>query len=105
MTEEAYGAVAERFRVLGEPLRLKLLDRLRTGECTVGELAEATGTSQPNASRHLSTLARAGMVVRRRAGTTVYYAIADPSVFDLCEIVCGGIERHLERRSRALGPA
>lgn len=83
--------IAERFRVIGEPMRIRILDRLRAGEATVGELAEALGTSQQNVSKHLGVLARAGIVSREKHGTSVRCGIADPSVFGLCEQVCGSV--------------
>lgn len=89
--------IAERFRVLAEPLRLKLLDRLRDGSATVSELQEALGASQQNVSKHLGILHGAGMVERTKAGNQVRYAISDPSVFELCEQVCSGIRRQLEQ--------
>jgi DNA-binding transcriptional ArsR family regulator len=95
--------VAERFRVLGEPMRLKLLDRLREGEATVGELQEALGASQQNVSKHLGILRGAGMIDRTKAGTHVRYTISDPSVFELCEQVCGGARRQLEQLESILG--
>jgi len=88
--------IAERFRVIGEPMRIKLLDRLRDGSATVQELTEATGTTQTNASKHLAVLHQAGVVSREKNGIYVRYAIADASVFDLCEQVCGGLRRRLE---------
>jgi DNA-binding transcriptional ArsR family regulator len=87
--------IARRFRVIGEPLRIRLLDRLRTGEASVNELAEALGASQQNVSKHLAVLADVGIVGRRRAGNHVYYDIVDEGVFALCEQVCGSIERQL----------
>ncbi|MBK8727403.1 MAG: winged helix-turn-helix transcriptional regulator [Holophagaceae bacterium] len=97
LSPELMMRVAERFRLLGDAQRLGLLQALRGGErsleLSVGELAERTGTSIPNASKHLKQLCQAGMILRRQEGTTVYYAIADPSVFELCEVVCGGLER------------
>jgi DNA-binding transcriptional ArsR family regulator len=87
--------IAQRFRVLGEPMRIRLLDRLRDGEATVGELQDALGASQQNVSKHLGVLAQAGMVSRTKHGTSVRYAIADDSVFELCEHVCGGLRRQL----------
>jgi len=87
--------VAQRFRVLGEPMRIRLLDRLRDGEATVGELQSALGASQQNVSKHLGILAGAGMVSRTKRGTSVVYAISDESVFDLCDQVCGGVRRQL----------
>jgi DNA-binding transcriptional ArsR family regulator len=87
--------IARRFRVLGEPMRVKLLDRLREGEASVNELTDALGASQQNVSRHLAVLADAGLLGRRKAGTHVYYAIADEDVFALCEQVCGSLERQV----------
>ncbi len=88
--------IAQRFRCLGEPTRIALLDALRDGEATVGELQEATGASQQNVSKHLGVLAQAGMVSRTKRGTSAVYAIADESVFELCEQVCGGLRRQLD---------
>ena len=87
--------IAERFRVLSEPMRIRLLDRLRDGEATVGELQDALGASQQNVSKHLGVLLRAGMVARTKRGTSAVYSIADPGVFSLCEQVCGGLRRQL----------
>ena len=85
--------IAQRFKVLSEPMRIKLLDRLRDGAATVHELTEALGASQQNVSKHLGVLLQAGMVSRTKKGTSARYAIADPDVFTLCEQVCGGIRR------------
>jgi DNA-binding transcriptional ArsR family regulator len=87
--------VAQRFRVLGEPMRIKLLDRLRDGEATVGELQEALGASQQNVSKHLGILNAAGMVTRTKSGNHALYSISDPSVFELCDQVCGGVRRQV----------
>lgn len=87
--------IATRFRVLGEPMRIRLLDRLRDGEATVGELQQALGASQQNVSKHLGVLLNAGMVSRTKRGTSAVYAIADEAVFELCEHVCGGLRRQL----------
>ena len=75
--------VAQRFRVLGEPMRIKLLDRLRDSDATVGELQEAPGVSQQNVSKHLGILHSAGMVARTKDGNRAVYSISDPSVFEL----------------------
>src|SRR2546429_4150921 len=88
--------VAQRFRVLGEPMRIKLLDRLREGDATVGELQGALGASQQNVSKHLGVLLSAGMVARTKDGNHARYSISDPSVFELCEQVCGGVRRQLQ---------
>ena len=77
-------------------MRIKLLDRLREGEASVGELQEALGASQQNLSKHLGILHAAGMVSRTKDGNRTLYEIGDPSVFDLCDIVCGGVQRQLD---------
>ena len=97
--------IAERFRVLGEPMRIRLLDRLRDGEATVGELADALGTSQQNVSKHVGVLARAGLVGREKDGNAVRCRIADPSVLELCEQVCGGLRRHVAELGALLDAA
>jgi DNA-binding transcriptional ArsR family regulator len=88
--------IAERFRVLGEPMRIRLLDALREAPATVQELQEATGASQQNVSKHLGLLMRSGLVSRRKEGNFSLYAIADEGVFELCEQVCGGLRRQLD---------
>jgi DNA-binding transcriptional ArsR family regulator len=95
--------VAQRFRVLGEPMRIRLLDRLREAPATVSELQEATGASQQNVSKHLGVLLGVGFVRRERDGNFVRYEIADPWVFELCEYVCGGIRRQLGELDEILG--
>jgi DNA-binding transcriptional ArsR family regulator len=88
--------VAQRFRVLGEPMRIKLLDRLREGDATVGELQHALGASQQNISKHLGILHSAGMVSRTKHGNHTRYTISDPGVLELCEQVCGGVRRRIQ---------
>lgn len=87
--------IAQRFRVLGEPMRIRLLDRLRDGDASVGELQQALGASQQNVSKHLGVLLGAGMVSRVKHGSSARYAIADDTVFSLCDQVCGGVRRQL----------
>jgi DNA-binding transcriptional ArsR family regulator len=96
--------VAQRFRVLGEPLRIRLLDQLREREASVGELQEALGTSQQNVSKHLGILHAAGMVSREKQGNHTVYAISDPGVFELCDQVCGGVRRQLRELDAILQP-
>jgi DNA-binding transcriptional ArsR family regulator len=85
--------IAQRFRVIGEPTRIRILDALRDGPRTVNELTEALGGTQQNVSKHLGVLAQAGVVARERDGNHVRCSIADDSVFELCDIVCGGLRR------------
>jgi DNA-binding transcriptional ArsR family regulator len=91
--------IARRFRVIGEPMRIRLLDQLREGEATVGELAKALTASQQNVSKHLGVLADAGIVGRRKQGNHVYYRVVDEGVFALCEEVCGSVQEQLRTLS------
>jgi DNA-binding transcriptional ArsR family regulator len=97
--------IAERLRVIGEPMRIRLLDHLRAGEATVQSLIESTGASQQNVSKHLGVLLRAGIVGRRKEGTFVYYRIVDEGVFGLCEQVCGSVRGQLAELDRILEAA
>jgi ArsR family transcriptional regulator len=101
LSEEALVLVARRFAVLAEPMRLRLLQALIEGEKSVGALAEEAGGTQANVSRHLQTLAEAGLVSRRKDGLQVFYAIADPTIFQLCELVCGSIDQQMQARAKA----
>ena len=88
--------IAERFRALGEPTRIKLLYRLRGGEATVLELTELIGTTQQNVSKHLGVLQRAGIVARRKEGNFAYYRIVEEGVLSMCEAVCGSLQEQAE---------
>jgi DNA-binding transcriptional ArsR family regulator len=101
LSHEAFEAISQRFRVLSDPMRLKILYNLKSGEMSVTQIVDSTGGSQSNVSKHLSMMLTHGMVSRRRDGTSAYYTIADPSVFELCDNVCGGIESNLEHRRQA----
>lgn len=87
--------IAERFRTMGEPTRIRILERLQHGEASVQELAQHVGTSQQNVSKHLGLLARAGIVGRRKDGTFAYYRITDASVLAMCEQVCSAVQRDI----------
>lgn len=99
---ETLELVAERFKVLGESTRLRILDALREGEKTVGQLVEEVGSSQANVSKHLGILHRHQLVERRKEGVHSYYSISDPGIFQLCNLVCEGIEEGLDARREAL---
>ena len=94
---EALEQVAAYFQALSEPTRLRILNLLREGERNVGDLAQACGYTAANVSRHLAMLMQHGLVARESRGTSVYYRIADESVYALCDLVCGNIARKLER--------
>ena len=84
-------AVARRFRVLGEPQRLRILQSLEAGPRTVSQLVEALQGNQPNVSRHLQALFEAGLIARRRSGNSIVYSVSDPVVFKLCGLVCNNV--------------
>ncbi|MBS0664089.1 MAG: helix-turn-helix transcriptional regulator [Verrucomicrobia bacterium] len=101
MSNDALLQIARRFAVLAEPMRLRLLQSLFEGEMSVNELVEVTGGTQANVSRHLQTLAHAHLVSRRKEGLQVFYTISDPSIFRLCELVCGSLEQQLAQQAGA----
>lgn len=103
LPDELVELIADRFRVLSEPTRIKLLDRLREGEATVLELTALVGTTQQNVSKHLNLLHRAGIVTRRKHGNFVYYRIADGTVYALCEAVCGSLQNRVDALQRVAG--
>lgn len=97
---EAITKVAAYFQTLAEPTRLRILNLLREGERNVGELAQLCGYTAANVSRHLSLMTQQGFVERESRGTSVYYRIADPSVYALCDLVCDSIARQYERTAK-----
>jgi len=103
MEHKSLTLIAERFRVLGDPLRLQLLHLLGEAEMPVGALVEASGASQANVSKHLQILLRAGLVQRRKEGLQAYYKIVDPSIFQLCDLVCGRLSEQFEADLSAIG--
>ena len=101
LSDQALELVARRFAVLAEPMRLRLLQALFNGELSVNTLVAATGGTQANVSRHLQTLMHAHILSRRKEGLQVFYAISDPSIFKLCELVCGSLEKQIARQASA----
>jgi ArsR family transcriptional regulator len=105
LTDDALELVARRFAVLAEPMRLRLIQALFDGEKSVNALVEATEGTQANISRHLQTLTQAHILGRRKEGLQVFYSIADPSIFKLCELVCGSLEKSLTKQADAFSEA
>jgi DNA-binding transcriptional ArsR family regulator len=105
LTDEALRLVAGRFRALSDPTRLRILNTLMQGESSVQDLVQTTGLEQSNVSRHLSALRREGLVERRPEGNRAVYSINDPTIVQLCEIVCGGLEGMLANELESLPPA
>jgi DNA-binding transcriptional ArsR family regulator len=91
LPDQAIDRVASYFQALAEPTRLRILSLLRQEEHNVGELAEACGYTAANMSRHLAVLMQQGFVKREGRGTSVYYQIADPTIYALCDLVCDRI--------------
>lgn len=102
LTEEALELIAARFRVLAEPMRLKILNALGEDEMSVTELVDATAAGQANVSKHLAMLADARLVARRKEGLNVYYRVADETVFDLCDAVCWSLGDRLAAQHDAV---
>jgi len=103
LSPEALELVAATFRVLGEPVRLRILQMLQDGERSVTGLADDLGTTQPNVSKHLRVLQEAGLVVRRQVKNSVFHALADETVMELCDVVCNRLKDRLLAQAGALG--
>ncbi|PSB31612.1 ArsR/SmtB family transcription factor [Stenomitos frigidus] len=98
----ALAQVADYFKVLSELSRLQVLCSLKTGSKNVTEIMEATGLGQANVSKHLKILAQAGIVSRTPQGVSVYYEIAEPFIFELCELVGDRLSIRLGEQSQQL---
>ena len=105
LNDEALDMIANRFRMLSEPSRLRILGTLGDKEMTVTELVTATGGNQGNVSKHLNALLQAGIVSRRKSGLTANYKISDPTIFALCELVSSRLKEDLENRRKSLAEA
>lgn len=103
LAPESMELIAQYFRVLSDPQRLRILHCLQAGERTVSEIVAMTGASQSNVSKHLGVLRINGLVGRRQEGNHAYFGIRAPFIFELCEIVCSGARDRLEQE-RALLP-
>lgn len=102
LSPEALELVAERFRILAEPMRLRILQSLRAGEKNVTQLTDEMQTTQPNVSKHLRMLQEAGFVGRRQEGNTVYCFVADDTVFQLCDVVCSALYQRMSAQAKLL---
>jgi len=87
LTEQEMGRLAGRFKLLGEPMRLKILQAVCKRPLTVNDIVAATGSTQANVSKHLALLAAAGILEREKDGQCVYYGMKDKLVMQLCEMV------------------
>lgn len=96
------GMIADFFKVLSEVSRLQIVCTLKRGEKNVSEIIEITGLGQANVSKHLKLLTQAGIVTRTQQGVNVIYAIANPLVFSLCDLVCNSIVTQLQQKNQHL---
>jgi DNA-binding transcriptional ArsR family regulator len=104
LPDELFEPLAERLRLLADPTRLRILNALRDGEPSVVEIVTAVGASQPNVSRHLALLLRAGIVARRPQGREVRYRVVDPFIDQICDAMCGSLRAHVDRQAQRLPP-
>lgn len=102
LTPEALGLMADFFKVLSEVSRLQILCSLKSSPKNVTEIMEATGLGQANVSKHLKILTQAGVVHREQRGVCVYYHIASPFIFELCELVCTALTAQAQQQARQL---
>ena len=102
LSPEAIALVAARFKVMGEPFRLRLMQALDEGEKSIGEIALELESSQPNVSKHAKILHDAGLIARRQEGNTVYCSIADPTIYDLCDVVRSSLRGQIEKLNLSL---
>jgi DNA-binding transcriptional ArsR family regulator len=101
-TPQALSPIADYFKVLSEVSRLQVLCCLKTGAKHVTAIMAETGLGQANVSKHLKVLMQAGMVTRHPDGINVYYQIADPMIFELCELVCNRLAVRLQEQTQQL---
>ena len=102
LSNEILEMVAEQFRVLAEPVRLQILQCVGNEERAVGELVALTGASQPNVSKHLKIMQQSGILIRRQDKNNAYFRVADPNIFDMCEMVCESIKAASDKRLQVL---
>ncbi|MBD2354954.1 helix-turn-helix transcriptional regulator [Tolypothrix sp. FACHB-123] len=95
-------AIADYFKVLSEISRLQILMCLKSGPMNVMDIAEATGLGQANLSKHLKVLTQAGLVSRQTKGTSAFYTITDPMIFELCDLACDRISQHMLQQTESL---
>jgi DNA-binding transcriptional ArsR family regulator len=102
ISQLALDLIAARFRALGEPTRLRLLNLLMQKEHTVGQLVDASDSGQANISKHLAVLREAGMIGMKKVGLTTVCFVADPVVHELCDLMCNRLREEMESKAEAL---
>jgi DNA-binding transcriptional ArsR family regulator len=96
--DPVFSTVADYFSILSEPTRLKIMHSVCHGEKAVSDIVAETGATQTNISRHLALMHRHGVLARRKAGTQVYYSVADETMLELCRSVCTRIAGAIDER-------
>ncbi|MFC1993151.1 ArsR/SmtB family transcription factor [Chloroflexota bacterium] len=91
---------AELCKSLSNPKRLHIIQELRAGERTVGELADILGLKQSNTSQHLAILRKINVVFPRKAGSMAYYKLAHPKIAEACDLVHEVIAEQLQNGQR-----
>lgn len=105
LPDEFIELIARRFTALAEPMRIRLLDALHvTDGASVSELAEALGATHANVSKHLNVLHSERIIGRRKEGPKFVYSIADETVLQICDLVCGGVRQRLQELGQLLDP-
>lgn len=103
ISPQVLSRVADYFKILSETSRLQILCSLKSGSKNVTEIMEVTKLGQANVSKHLKVLTQAGMVKRKPQGVSVFYEIVDPTIFELCDLVCDRLLEQLQTNSEAIG--
>ncbi|GAB4539305.1 MAG: hypothetical protein Tsb0014_29620 [Pleurocapsa sp.] len=102
LSPAALGLMANFFKVLSEVSRLQIVCSLKAGAKNVSEIVEETGLGQANVSKHLNMLTKAGIVAREQRGICVYYQIANPFLFELCDLVCQALSAQFQEQNQQL---
>jgi DNA-binding transcriptional ArsR family regulator len=102
LSDRARELMAERFRALAEPMRLKILERLFNSAASVGEILESVGGTQANISKHLAVLRAGRLVSGRKEGNRTVYSISDPALERLCAVVCEAVSRDARAEANAV---
>lgn len=98
----ALSLMADFFKVLSEASRLQIVCAMKNGPRNVTQIIEATGLGQANVSKHLKILTQAGIASRQQQGPNVYYQIANPFVFELCDLVCDSLSVQFQQQTQQL---
>ncbi|MCB0272028.1 MAG: winged helix-turn-helix transcriptional regulator [Bdellovibrionales bacterium] len=102
MNQEMIQQVSARFKILSDPSRLRIVQILMDGEKNVGQIVDQMNCSQPNVSKHLQVLYQSGLVTKSKDGNQILYAILDPSVYKLCDVMCKAVLEDAQKQVRKI---